>query len=98
MPADPVEIENAQRKQRYDAYIKERDAFRNDSLTVSDRYDKAILLLGGRRTRAVAYFPREDRTSSNPDIVRVARGSVAWANCVNPSAAACTLHQSDRYE
>jgi hypothetical protein len=47
MPADPIEIENAQRKQRYDAYIKERDAFRNDSLTVSERYDKAILLLGG---------------------------------------------------
>src|SRR5438876_10962336 len=47
MPADPVEIENAQRKQRYDAYIKERDAFRHDSLKVSERYDKAILLLGG---------------------------------------------------
>jgi hypothetical protein len=47
MPADPVEIENAQRKQRYDAYIKERDGLRNDSLTVSERYDRAILLLGG---------------------------------------------------
>lgn len=35
------------RKQRYEAYIKEREALLNDSLQVSDRYDKAVLTLGG---------------------------------------------------
>jgi hypothetical protein len=47
VPADRFEIENEERKRRYEAYVRERDALRHDSLNVSERYDKAILLLGG---------------------------------------------------
>lgn len=47
MPEDPDKLEYEYRKSRYEAYIHDRDALRNDSLEVSERYDKAILLLAG---------------------------------------------------
>jgi hypothetical protein len=44
---DPNLADAAYRRDRYDAYIKDKDSLRNDSLQVSDRYDKAILALSG---------------------------------------------------
>ena len=46
-PPDPVAVDAEYRKARYEAYIKDKDSLRNDSLQVSDRYDKAILALAG---------------------------------------------------
>jgi hypothetical protein len=44
---DSNAIDAEYRKARYEAYIKDKDTLRNDSLQVSDRYDKAILALAG---------------------------------------------------
>ncbi len=35
------------RKERYDSYVKERDALRSESLEISGRYDKSVLFLAG---------------------------------------------------
>src|SRR5436190_18857803 len=47
MSDDPQNLEYDYRKQRYETYLKDRDALRNDSLEVSGRYDKAVLALAG---------------------------------------------------
>src|ERR1051325_2843837 len=47
MPDEPQNLEYDYRKQRYETYIQDRDALRNDSLEVSGRYDKAVLALAG---------------------------------------------------
>ena len=47
MPEGVDNQEYEYRKQRYEAYTKERDALRKDSLEVSGRYDKAVLALAG---------------------------------------------------
>lgn len=47
MPDEPPDLEYEYRKQRYDSYLKERDAIRSESLELSGRYDKAILALAG---------------------------------------------------
>jgi hypothetical protein len=44
---EPTNHEYEYRKQRYESYIKDRDALRKDSLEVSGRYDRAILALAG---------------------------------------------------
>ena len=47
MGENESKIDYEYRKERYEAYVKERDALRNDAPQISDRYDKAILALGG---------------------------------------------------
>jgi hypothetical protein len=47
MGEDQQDLEYDYRKQRYAAYLKDRDGLRSDSLEVSGRYDKAVLALGG---------------------------------------------------
>jgi hypothetical protein len=47
VPDEPPNWEYDYRKQRYETYIKDRDALRSDSLEVSGRYDKAVLALAG---------------------------------------------------
>ena len=44
IPPDP---QQEYRKQRYEAYVKERDALRGESLEISGRYDKSVLFLAG---------------------------------------------------
>lgn len=47
MADNPENLEFEYRKQRYETYLKEREALRHDSLEVSRRYDQAIIALAG---------------------------------------------------
>lgn len=59
MPDKPENLEYEYRKQRYETYVKERDALRSDSLEVSGRYDKAVLTIaGGALALSVAFLEK----------------------------------------
>lgn len=80
MPMDPLEVENAERRQRYDAYIKEREALRKDSLTVSERYDKAILLLGGGALALSVTFL--EKIAPHPTPISLLALAIAWLGLI----------------
>ncbi|HEX8077672.1 MAG TPA: hypothetical protein VF511_07645, partial [Chthoniobacterales bacterium] len=76
MADQPPNLEYDYRKQRYETYIKDRDALRHDSLEVSGRYDKAILALaGGALALSITFL---EKIAPHPVPWTFALLAVAW--------------------
>ena len=80
MGKSPNEMEIEYRKQRYEAYIDERERLRQGSIAISARYDKWILTLSaGALALSVTFI---EKIAQNPDFWTLILLGLAWAGFI----------------
>ena len=98
MPDEPQNLEYDYRKQRYETYIKDRDALRSDSLEVSGRYDKAILALAGGALALSVTFLEKIAPHPVPWTFNLTSARLALSHSIGSVGIVRVVHESNRDE